>query len=186
MERPQIYLVNSANVWMPTPSPVFADVNPEDPDGLPQVPFEGRLVAPPELGPNEAARSLGFDPTAEWEVVPDWRGFSYWTAERQHVTIDAVGVVPPADALESDPGPTPAEQWAALQAQARAALLKTSATVERIVEATALGDTVLGAPDVVAFFQYRRALRDLLGLAMPADPANWPTVPVHPGYPAGT
>lgn len=186
MERPQIYLVDSSNVWTPTASPVFADVNPEDPQGLPQVPFEGRLAPPPELGPREAARSLGFEPTAEWEVVPDWRGFAYWTADRQHVVIDAVGVVPPADALAEDPGPSLADQWAALQAQARNALARTSVTVERIVEAVSLGDTVLGAPDVVEFFQYRRALRDLLGLAMPADSADWPTLPNHPGYPAGS
>jgi|GEM_PF-1959440 len=77
-----------------------------------------------------------------------------------------------------------AHLWAAYQQQVREALQKTSVTMERIAEAVATGATIISAPDVVAFSDYRKALRAILSQP---QPEIIPTdLPVHPGYPAGT
>lgn len=79
---------------------------------------------------------------------------------------------------------TVAEQWASYQAQAKAALEDTSTTVERIIEAVALGKTSLTATDVVAYMEYRAALRAILS---EAQPDTIPTaLPAKPPYPANT
>jgi hypothetical protein len=63
------------------------------------------------LGAHEAAQ-LNADGSL-WAKVADFRGTSYWTAERVQHTITEVGVVAPADALDADPGPTLDERKAA-------------------------------------------------------------------------
>lgn len=82
------------------------------------------------------------------------------------------------------PAETNAEKWAAYQAAAKSALEDTSTTVERIVEAVALGRTALTAQDVVTFMEYRAALRAILS---EPQPATIPTeLPTKPAYPANT
>ena len=79
---------------------------------------------------------------------------------------------------------TAAQQWAAYQAQAKTALADTSTTVERIVEAVALGKTTLTTADVVTYMEYRAALRAILGQAQPdVIPV---ALPARPPYPANT
>jgi hypothetical protein len=70
------------------------------------------------------------------------------------------------------------------QAQAKDALAATDPVVAQITEAVALGDTTLSAPDVIAYMQYRRALRVII--IAPADnPNNIAMVlPVQPAIPA--
>jgi len=39
----------------------------------------------------------------DWRAIPDYRGYWYWTADGERHMIDALGVSPPADALDSPP-----------------------------------------------------------------------------------
>lgn len=66
------------------------------------------------------------------------------------------------------------------QNSAKAALVDTSETVERIMEAVSLGNTTLTTADVVAFMQYRAALRAEVSATVVG------TLPTQPPYPAGT
>lgn len=92
-----------------------------------------------------------------------------------------------ADAMQSTQRPTAqlsAQQWAAYQAQARATLAASDTTMHRVGEGVALGRTAWTAADVVAFVQWRQALRSILSQAQPsAIPAS---LPAQPAYPAGT
>ncbi|MEF3074139.1 hypothetical protein V2P20_03785 [Methylobacter sp. Wu1] len=82
------------------------------------------------------------------------------------------------------PAPTDDELWKNYQQSAKAALDKTSVTIDRIAEAVSLGLTTFDASDVVEFMQYRRNLRTILNQAQPnVIPDSLPTAP---DYPAGT
>ena len=77
-----------------------------------------------------------------------------------------------------------ANQWAAYQSSARAALMATDSTVARISEAISLGATTATTTDVVAFMQYRKTLRVILSQV---QPTTIPTaLPTKPPYPANT
>ncbi len=82
------------------------------------IPAFATLIAPPEAGANEAARWTG----DAWELVPDWRGHTYWLADRREHKITELGVTPPAEALDELP-PPPLEEVreAALRAVDQAA-----------------------------------------------------------------
>lgn len=75
-------------------------------------------------------------------------------------------------------------RWSEYQRQALVALTKTSVTMERIAEAVATGATAINAPDVVAFTDYRKALRAIL--SQPKPDVIPDELPAHPGFPAGT
>lgn len=82
------------------------------------------------------------------------------------------------------PAPTSAQLWAEYQGQAQAALSVSDTTMHRIGEAVALGKTSWTTADVVAFVQWRQALRAILSQA---QPATIPTaLPAKPAYPVGT
>lgn len=66
------------------------------------------------------------------------------------------------------------------QESAKDALAATSVTMERIVEGISLGTTTANAPDVVAWMNYRKALRDCITATVAG------TLPNKPPYPAGT
>jgi hypothetical protein len=87
-----------------------------------------------------------------------------------------------AEGNEATPYQPPAPTWGDFQSEARDALEATSHTMERITEAVSLGKTTLAAADVVAFMQYRVALR-----AIVSEKTGTPgTLPAKPPYPAGT
>ena len=65
-------------------------------------------------------------------------------------------------------------------ASVKDALSATDPTMFRITEAVSLGLTTTSAPDVVAWVNYRRALRDLLKASTITE------LPHRPSYPAGT
>jgi hypothetical protein len=105
MSQLRIYLVDDDLLYIQA-GEAFAEEDPEVP-GAHVVPWNGRKKEPPALGDHQAARSLGRGDEADWEVIPDWRGHTYWLADRTKVLITEIGVQPPADALPADPGPTP-------------------------------------------------------------------------------
>lgn len=87
-----------------------------------------------------------------------------------------------AEGNVATPYQSPAPTWADFQSEAKTALEATSNTMERITEAVSLGKTTLTATDVVAFMQYRVALR-----AIVSEKTGTPgTLPAKPPYPAGT
>ena len=74
----------------------------------------------------------------------------------------------------------PIKQLSDFQASAKDALAATSVTMERIVEGISLGTTTANAPDVVAWMNYRKALRACITATVAG------TLPNKPPYPAGT
>ncbi|MDF9433019.1 DUF4376 domain-containing protein [Chromohalobacter israelensis] len=83
---------------------------PRDPmRGEPRVPRGAMVVEPPETGDHEVARAVDSE---TWEVVADWRGHVYYTADGRRHEITELGVEPPADALDEAP-PEPLEDVAA-------------------------------------------------------------------------
>lgn len=61
------------------------------------------VIPPPMVGDHQAPQwNAQYD---GWDVVPDYRGVSYWTAEGVHHVITERGVEPPADALTAPPTP---------------------------------------------------------------------------------
>jgi len=85
--------------------PVDCHTDPED-DKRWMVPFGAVEDAPPTLGEKQAARRVG----DSWEVIPDYRGVTYWLPDRSSHTIKDAGVTPPTGWLSEDPGPTEAER----------------------------------------------------------------------------
>jgi hypothetical protein len=78
--------------------------------------------------------------------------------------------------------PSSAQLWAVYQAQAKAALDNSDTTMHRVSEAIALGLNTAAGADVVAFVNYRRALRAIVS-TQNGTPGMLPT---KPAYPAGT
>lgn len=76
--------------------------------GEPKVPRGAMTEPPPEFGEHEAARVAG----GGWEVVPDWRGHVYWSADGQRHEIEELGTEPPTDALPEAPKKSVAERVA--------------------------------------------------------------------------
>lgn len=64
------------------------------------------VIAPPHVGDHQAPRwNAQHD---GWDIVADYRGTDYWTADGTHHVITALGEAPPADALLSPPTTTEA------------------------------------------------------------------------------
>lgn len=86
---------------------------------------------------------------------------------------DVTGSWPPAQ--------TQAEQWAAYQDQALAALQHSDITMHRILESVILGLVVAWSADEQAWVTYRRQLRAILSQAQPGTiPVSLPTKPPYP------
>lgn len=67
--------------------------------GDPRTPRGATSIEPPAAGEHQAAHWAG----AGWELVPDWRGHVYYTADGQRHEITELGIEPPADALDEAP-----------------------------------------------------------------------------------
>jgi hypothetical protein len=62
------------------------------------------VIAPPHVGEHQAVQwNTQHD---GWEVVADFRGITYWTADGARHVITALGEAPPTDALTAPPAPT--------------------------------------------------------------------------------
>lgn len=82
----------------------FADPNPvREDDWL--VPAFATTEAPPKFGAMQTAIFDG----EKWKVVPDYRGYKYWTHDGEGFQIVSVGVEPPHGALSEPPPPPPVE-----------------------------------------------------------------------------
>lgn len=98
-EKDQVYQLDDAGVWTGYKSPARPDPRVE---GRYLIPRGCVDVAPPDLAEHQAAQFSD----GTWSVVADWRGYVYWTSDRVQHEITEIGVVPPADALDADPGPS--------------------------------------------------------------------------------
>ena len=76
--------------------------------------------------------------------------------------------------------PTQTQLLLAFKEEAKTALASTSVTMERILEGVSLGNTTLTTPDVVAWMDYRKALR----ISISATTIG--ILPTKPPYPIGT
>lgn len=69
----------------------------------------GRLVLPANtttLPPPEAVgHTIPVFNGGGWDLIPDWRGKTYWLPDGSEHAIHTVGVEPPADALDEAPAP---------------------------------------------------------------------------------
>lgn len=81
-----------------------ADPDPLTPDEY-LVPAYATLKEPIETRKNEAVMFCD----GEWEIVPDWRGFVYYTSSGEKIEIDEINVVPPKDAKTDPPEPEVSE-----------------------------------------------------------------------------
>jgi hypothetical protein len=122
---------------------------------------------------------------------------TYTATENGGIVRDADGAFIPKDPANTDyaaflaweasgnqitPYTAPPITWAIYQSGAQTALEKTDTTMHRIAEAVALGESTYTTADVVAFVEYRRALRAIIN-AKTGTPG---TLPIAPAYPAGT
>lgn len=74
------------------------------------------------------------------------------------------------------------EEHAILIEEAKVALFESDKTVVRTYEAVLLGNTTNTTPDVIAFMQYRKALRNIID----GTDTISTTLPTKPAYPVGT
>lgn len=112
-------------------------------------------VEPPVIGDHQCAKWNG----QSWDLVPYWVGHTYWTADRTEHHITAIGVVPPADALDSDPGPTAAQVKAERVEAIKGALAKLDQDkIRPLTDALLTGDKTR----LVELESQQQALRDEL------------------------
>lgn len=81
--------------------PAVAHANPRRP-GAYLLPAFSTEAAPPAIGERQAAVYLA----DAWQVVPDWRGHTYWLSDGSRHQIAELGVEPPAEALSEPPPPS--------------------------------------------------------------------------------
>lgn len=98
----------------------------------------------------------------KWIVVPDWRGHTYWLADRSEHKIAELGVEPPEDALNERP-PTP------LDALKQAAC----ARIDSTAEATRALFLTLGSGQAMTYQAKEAEARALLQDQNP-DPNTYP------------
>jgi hypothetical protein len=158
-----VYQLDASGLYV---GPVMAEESPLEP-GVYLIPRGCVETAPPQFEDTQVAKWSN----GSWAVVPDFRGFKYWTPDRKSHVITEAGIEPPANHLTADPGPTPAELAAQLQQEAQMLLNKSDQTVGRCYEG--------GVPVPEAWKAYRSALRTIVSTGVGS-------LPNRPEYPAGT
>lgn len=103
-------------------------------------------VAPPELGPRQAARWTG----SAWEVVPDWRGYSCYTPDGERHDITEVGVEPPLGHSPTKPPLTPKQLAEQRTAEIKAELAQIDADGARPAREIAIALAAGSAPAAAA------------------------------------
>ena len=120
------------------------------------VPRNATTTKPPTAKDNQIAVFSGY----KWSLVADYRGFSYYLADKSFNEIDSLGVIPPSNALHEPPEPTLNE-------------IKTEATARVIAFATQTRATIAGNADQYKLAGWNqkviRSERVLTGTASPAD-----------------
>ena len=124
--------------------------------------------------------TIELDPAALTTSPPEWVAPQGFTIQQSDVAgvgwtyLNGVFTAPPAQA------PTAQQQLSAFISTVQSAINASDETMKRVQEAISLGTNSATSPDVVAFVQYRRALRTLL------SSSTVTTLPAKPAYPAGT
>jgi hypothetical protein len=140
--------------------------DPEDEHNV-LMPFGAYAEAPPVAGENQVAKRVG----NSWQLVADFRGVVYWTADRQQHTITEAEVEPPSGHLTDDPGPTPEQLAEAKRIQAKDLLASSDITVLRCFEA--------GVSLPEQWKTWRASLRAIAS-------SGQGVIDAQPSYPAGT
>lgn len=104
MDPIRVFQTDARRVWLPQVA-AFTEVL----NGKHLYPAGTRSKTPPPLQANEAARSTGDAVDSDWEVIPDFEGVTYWTADGSEHKVSEIGVALPAEALLTKPAPTAAQ-----------------------------------------------------------------------------
>lgn len=103
MQPIQVYQTDDEGIYVPSIDPIMTDVL----DGHHLIPAGCKTKQPPQLAERQAARTLSASVDADWEVLPDWRGYTCYTTDGQRHDITEVGVEPPEGHSSTKPPPTP-------------------------------------------------------------------------------
>lgn len=123
MQAIQVYQTDAQGLYVPSVEPIMTDVF----DGHHLIPAGCKTTPPPSLAERQAARSLSIAVDAAWELVPDWRGYTYYTPDGQRHDITEVGVEPPAGHSPTKPPPTPKQLAERRMAEIKAELAQIDA-----------------------------------------------------------
>lgn len=161
MQPIRLYQTDPEGIWIPE-AVVYSQVFGDGENLQHLYPAGTRTKQPPELQAHQAARTMGPELDADWEVVADYVGYRYWLADRSEHVITDVGVSPPEGHLTTDPGPT-------LKERATLELANTQSLVLACYEA--------GIAFPPEWRSYRTALRAIAAgtssaSGMPARPAD--------------
>lgn len=118
-EPVRVYQTNSSRLYLPSIL-VYAEWS--EVFGVYLYPAGTRTKEPPALQEYESARSLGDDLNSDWEVIPNYVGFTYWAADGARHTITSIGEAPPEGFLTSQPPPTAQQMQAQIGAAVTAKL----------------------------------------------------------------
>ncbi|KVH51166.1 DUF4376 domain-containing protein [Burkholderia diffusa] len=80
-------------------------VRPIVPASSPTPPLTASTVATPDNQPAVQAHEVAVIVNGQWQVLPDFRGTTYWLADGSEHTITAIGDAVPPHALTSPPPP---------------------------------------------------------------------------------
>lgn len=115
--------------------PVLCPRDPEEPDRY-LLPHAAYWDEPPIAGERQIQQRT--EDLAGWQLISDYRGLVYWTADRTRHEITEAGIEPPDGWLPEDPGPSPDELAAATKrtflAQVAKLLKESDVTVIRCAE----------------------------------------------------
>lgn len=154
-DRPTLYHYDRVTGLLQGTS--LAEADGQDP-GVFLAPAFSTHIAPPDMQPHQAAVFNG----TEWTAVPDWRGHTYWLADRTEHTIAELGVEPPAEALDKLP-PAPLGDVK----QEACALINSTAEATRLLFLTP------GSGQAMTY-QAKEAEAHALAQDANPDPANYP------------
>lgn len=104
MEPIRVYQTDHRGIWLRDVA-AFTEVL----NGKHLYPAGTRSKMPPTLQANEAARTVGDAVDSDWEVIPDFEGVTYWTADGVEHKVNEIGAALPAGALLEKPAPTAAQ-----------------------------------------------------------------------------
>ncbi|MFS4437846.1 hypothetical protein ACMA5I_06510 [Paracoccaceae bacterium GXU_MW_L88] len=116
-------------------------------DGNALVPAGATTIAPPEGRHRESAVWNG----VAWEIVPDFRGYVYWTEDGTKHEIQSLDEVPPQGALSEAPPPKPSDLEGRIQQEAEKRISEIAGEGKRTTLAASLSLGILDEKETAAY-----------------------------------
>ncbi|MCE5274868.1 MAG: phage tail assembly chaperone [Deltaproteobacteria bacterium] len=158
----------------------LADESPLEP-GIFLLPAHATAAPPPQPSADEVVVFLG----GAWQVVPDYRGTSWWRQDGSMYTIETLGVLPADTDIDHDPRPSPYHDWSgSAWILNRETWLDTEVRTKRdqllteidVIYCNADRWELMTSEQKQEWRAYKQALRDLPTTINPSEPA-WPIPP---------